>query len=407
MNGPTPLADLLPSTVAEMAAGASQPDFDRWAAQAKGVRPLFAPDPAARLDLDSHERRSPGRRLHDRQRAGRRRVRAVRKSPRHDSVRAARTRTKATCGICCSPVSPAASRVSRRRSLSTRWCSQRSQPRATDRSTRPAAAVSVANAVGGPRPVHTAAHCPASGCMPRTTRRWARHCVRTATTTRGTWRSTGTRRSCGGGSRSRCGGGSQLSLACAGPSWKSSSCARPGRARTHQLRLELRLGGAGRPAVEANRGSSVGASDVWRLDAESGRLMGTEQRLRVVDDRASRSARLRVQFGLPTDSGDRHRVDEWQTVRALSRRRWPSSSCSGTSSCRSRPGWSVRKEREEKDASGRNGDSRPFRRLDHVLGCGHGVGRSSAHERVQHARRSRAGVRLRGLLLAARPKPGR
>ena len=55
------------------------------------------------------------------------------------------------------------------------------------------------------------------------------------------------------------------------------------------------------------------ASDVWRLDAERGRLMGTEQRLRVVDDRASRSARLRVQFGLPTDSGDRHRVDEWQT----------------------------------------------------------------------------------------------
>ena len=35
-SAPAPLADLVPATVAEMGARAARPDFDRWAAQAKG-----------------------------------------------------------------------------------------------------------------------------------------------------------------------------------------------------------------------------------------------------------------------------------------------------------------------------------------------------------------------------------
>ncbi len=63
MSGPTRLGELLPGTVAEMAARAGRPDFDRWAAQAQGLRPLCSSDPVAGFDPDPPVGRSAGRLL--------------------------------------------------------------------------------------------------------------------------------------------------------------------------------------------------------------------------------------------------------------------------------------------------------------------------------------------------------
>jgi hypothetical protein len=73
---PISLADLVPTTVAEMGARAARPDFDRWQAQAKGCG-----HPTARSHRYPHPRRPAGRGLQHRSGARRGRLHPLRQPP--------------------------------------------------------------------------------------------------------------------------------------------------------------------------------------------------------------------------------------------------------------------------------------------------------------------------------------
>ena len=80
-NAPVSLADLVPATVAEMGARAARPDFDRWAAQAKGCGHCSRPIRLRGSTL-THIGRAPGRGLHHDSGARRGGIHPLRQPPR-------------------------------------------------------------------------------------------------------------------------------------------------------------------------------------------------------------------------------------------------------------------------------------------------------------------------------------